>query len=190
MADDPYVDPASGLLRNLLGITDPAELAAAEADFTRIRIHELVRHPVPGRFDLAHLQDIHRHITQDLVAWAGQLRTVDIAKTNRFCPVQNLTVYAEDIFGRLARQNFLRGLDRDAFVNSFSGFYGDVNALHPFREFNGRAQRAFFGQLASQAGWDVFWDRMDATRNVAASIASFNGDEAPLRELLDELVQP
>lgn len=44
------------------------------------------------------------------------------------------------------------GLPRDAFVRRLACYLGEVNALHPFREGNGRAQRAFFGQLARDAG--------------------------------------
>jgi cell filamentation protein len=63
-----------------------------------------------------------------------------------------------------------------------------VNALHPFREGNGRAQRAFFEQLARNADYRPDWRRLDAQRNIEASIAAMNGDEAPLRDMLDELV--
>ncbi|EQD76221.1 filamentation induced by cAMP protein Fic, partial [mine drainage metagenome] len=144
MAIDPYLDPATGLLRNRLGITDPA----AEAFFTRLLIAQLEQRPASGQFDLTDLQAIHRHITQDLVDWAGELRTVDIAKGNTFCPVQNLRSYAAEVFGKLVRASHLRGLPREDFVASLTAFYGDLNALHPFREFNGRAQRAFTTQLA------------------------------------------
>lgn len=64
-----------------------------------------------------------------------------------------------------------------------------MNAAHPFREGNGRTQRAFFGQLARDAGHRVAWERLDPVRNVEASIASHNGDDEPLRKLLDELVE-
>lgn len=189
MAIDPYLDPATGLLRNRLGITELAELLAAEAFFTRLRIAQLEQRPAAGQFDLTHLQAIHCHITQDLVDWAGELRTVDIAKGNTFCPVQNLRSYAAEVFGKLVRASYLRGLPREDFVASLAVFYGDLNALHPFREFNGRTQRAFTTQLARQAGWHVAWERLHPDRNIAASIASFNGNEAPLRAMLNELVE-
>ena len=48
---------------------------------------------------------------------------------------------------------------------------GEVNAVHPFREGNGRAQRAFFEQLASDAGFALDWQHLDADRNIAASAA-------------------
>ena len=69
-----------------------------------------------------------------------------------FCLPQHLQSYAADVFGRLAAAERLRGLARDPFITGLAGFLADVNALHPFREGNGRAQRAFFSQLAYDAG--------------------------------------
>ncbi|MGH9063654.1 MAG: Fic/DOC family protein [Acidimicrobiales bacterium] len=156
MGEDPYLDPTTGLLRNLLGINDAGELARAEAAYTGRRIRELERQPIPGRFGLAHLQAIHRYITQDLVDWAGALRTLDISKGGTsFCPVQNLHAFAGQIFDELARSHHLRDLTREDFVTGLATFYGDLNALHPFREFNGRTQRTLMSQLAHQAGWHI-----------------------------------
>ena len=57
------------------------------------------------------------------------------------------------------------------------------------REGNGRAQRAFFEQLASDAGFILDWQHLDADRNVAASAAIMHGDPAPMRKMLDELLR-
>ncbi len=62
MSWDPYLDLQTGVLRNRLGITDPDELARAEADFSSVRIAQLRRRPLPGGYDLPHLQAFHRHI--------------------------------------------------------------------------------------------------------------------------------
>ena len=62
--------------------------------------------------------------------------------------------------------------------------------MHPFREGNGRAQRAFFGQLARDAGYEIRWDRLDPARNIEASAASLNGDNPKLHALMQELVKP
>jgi cell filamentation protein len=184
-----YVD-ANGVLRNLLGITDANRLSEAEADFTRRRIRELEAHPVQGEFDLAHLQAIHRYIAQDLVTWAGELREVNIAKQQMFCPVENLRSYADEIFRRLANRKYLQGLSREEFVSQLTSFYGDVNALHPFREFNGRTQRVFFSQLAHNASWHIAWDRLDPEQNISASVASFGGQETLMRMMSDRLIDP
>jgi len=115
-AGDPYLDPASGVLRNLLGITDAAELSRAEAALSASRLIDLERRRLPGRYDLAHLQAFHRYILGDVYDWAGQLRTVSIAKGSVFCLPQHLESYAADVFGRLAAADRLRGLARDPFI--------------------------------------------------------------------------
>jgi cell filamentation protein len=65
---------------------------------------------------------------------------------------------------------------------------GKVNAVHPFREGNGRTQRAFFEQLAREAGYPLAWQRLDAARNIDASAAIMRGDAEPMRKLLGTLV--
>ena len=78
---DPYEYPQHpGVLINKLNIYDAARLQVAEAFLTATRITELDTRPLPGQFDLAHLQAIHRYIFQDVYPWAGELRTIDIAK--------------------------------------------------------------------------------------------------------------
>jgi cell filamentation protein len=112
---------------------------------------------------------------------------VSIAKGSVFCLPQHLESYAAEVFGRLAAADRLRGLARDPFITALAGFVADVNALHPFRDGNGRAQRAFFSQLAHDAGHHIAWVRMDPDRNLSASADSLRGDLAPLREMLDQL---
>ena len=67
-------------LKNKLGITDPHQLATAEADLTAFRLAELRTAPIRGGFDSVHLQEIHHHVYQDLYVWAGELRRVDAGK--------------------------------------------------------------------------------------------------------------
>lgn len=185
---DPYTDPATGVLHNRLGITDYARLREAEAALTKVAIVRLALEAVPGHYDLAHLQAFHRRIFGKIYPWAGEIRTVAIAKTDLFCLPQYIASYAADVFGGLAEEKHLRGLARAAFVDRLTHYYAEVNAVHPFREGNGRSQRAFFGQLAREAGWPLDWSTLDAERNTAASVAALRGDNAPLRLLLDELV--
>jgi cell filamentation protein len=108
--------------------------------------------PVTPTYDLHHLREIHRRIFGDIYDWAGQIRTVAIAKGATFCLPQYIESSAAVIFDDLRDENYLRGLDRDAFTGRLAHYLGEVNALHPFREGNGRAQRAFFGQLTLDAG--------------------------------------
>ena len=189
MPDDPYADPVTGVLRNKLGLSTAAELEAAEREITHTALILLGETPVRLAYDLAHLCEVHRRIFGDIYDWAGQIRTVAIAKESMFCLPQYIEPSATEIFRQLRKENFLRGLDRDTFIDRLTYFLGEVNAVHPFREGNGRTQRAFSEQLADDAGFPLAWQRLDADRNIAASAAIMRGDAAPMRKMLDELVQ-
>jgi len=80
---DPYCYPNSSVLKNRLGLRDQEQLNAFEAMITAQRGEE----PLPrGRLGFAHYRAIHRHLFQDVFAWAGKLRTVRIAKgDSMFC---------------------------------------------------------------------------------------------------------
>ncbi|GJF28034.1 hypothetical protein KNE206_07340 [Kitasatospora sp. NE20-6] len=81
-----------------------------------------------------------------------ELRTIEISKGTSFCPSIHIVSFAEDVFRKLADNDHLQGLDRPEFIRALADLYGDVNAIHPFREGNGRTQRAFLAQLACEAG--------------------------------------
>ncbi|MCE0764943.1 Fic family protein [Pseudonocardia kujensis] len=113
-----------------------------------------------------------------------------IAKEDLFCLPQHIESFAEDIFGKLARRDdYLRGLGRPEFLDKLTELLADLNALHPFREGNGRAQRAFLAQLARAAGHPLHWEAMDPNINITASQAAHRGDAEPLRQMLEQLVQ-
>ncbi|GAA1832285.1 Fic family protein [Pseudonocardia ailaonensis] len=188
MSWDPYRDLRTGVLHNRLGLTDPAALATAEADFSAARITALALRPLPGGYDLPHLQAFHWHVFGDVYPWAGQVRTVSLGKGRLFCPPGEIEATAAVVFGDLARANHLRGLDRSTFVAALGLLFAQVNALHPFREGNGRTQRAFLSQLARDAGHPVRWAGLEPAENVEASVAAAGGDPEPLRAMLDRLV--
>ena len=183
MTWDPYLDLQSGLLRNRLGITDARRAARTwRPSSPPSRIYDLIRSPIPGAYDLAHLRAFHRQIFQDLYDWAGELRTVSIGRGSRlFSLPQHLEADAGELFGWLARAEHLRGRDRAAFVDDLTELYADLNALHPFRDGNGRTQRAFLGQLAVEAGHPIHWAAMDPAENNAASKAAHEGDNDAVR---------
>lgn len=188
MSEDPYVYPGTTVLRNHRGIRTQRELTAVEAEVTAYALVGLGTRRIPGGYDLRHLQAFHRAIFGDLYPWAGELRTVAIAKTGLFCLPEHVTTYADDLFARLTAEQHLRGLDREAFVDRLTYFAGEINALHPFRDGNGRTQRAFLGQLARDADHHISWWRLDRLRNIEAFAASLDGDDALLRKVLTGLV--
>ncbi len=79
-------------------------------------------------------------------------------------------------------------MERRPFIDRLTYYLGKVNAVHPFREGNGRTQRAFFEQLAQDAGFTLDWQHLEAARNIEASAAIMHGDPEPMRKMLDTLV--
>jgi len=188
VSQDPYSDPVTGVLYNKLGLRSAAALEAAEREITHAALILLDESSVSPSYDLPHLREIHRRIFGDIYQWAGQIRTVAIAKGAVFCLPEYIESSAAVIFRELHDEQCLRGLHRDAFIGRLAHYLGEVNALHPFREGNGRAQRAFFGQLARDAGFTLAWQHLDPVRNVEASAAIMRGDPGPMREMLRALV--
>jgi cell filamentation protein len=158
---DPYLDLEHGVLRNRLGLTDPGELARAEADLVATRIVDLQRTDLPGGYDLDHLQEFHEHLFGDVYDWAGELRTVAIGKGVAFCHPADLRVEGLRGLRPVGGRRHLRGLDRAAFVDGLTVLFAQLNALHPFREGNGRTLRAFLAQLARAAGPPAALGRVD-----------------------------
>lgn len=190
MSEDPYVYPGTDVLRNTRDIRDGAELSRIEANLSYLRSARLASQTIPGDYDLHHLQAFHRYLFGGLYEWAGELRTVVLARTDLFCLPAHIESYGSEIFGKLSEERGLIGLKRPIFIERLAHYLGDVNALHPFRDGNGRAQRAFFAQLASDAGYRLDWNLVTPKQNTDASIAAMHGDEALLRDLLDEIVAP
>lgn len=190
MGDEKYCYPNSNVLKNKFGIMDSEELYAKERRITSLTAMRAIKTPVKGNFDLKHLQAIHKAIFSEIYDWAGKIRTVDIAKSNLFCRVQFLDSYSKDIFGRLKEDRFLIGLDRKQAIKKLAEYMGDINALHPFREGNGRTQRQFIAYLAKGTGFEIDFRKIDADRMMDASLRSFQTDYSGFEQIMGEIVTP
>ena len=132
---DPYTYPGTDVLRNIPDIRDPQRLAAFEANATTARLVELDAVPLKGKFDVAHLRAIHRHIFQDVYSWAGEFRTVNISKGGHLFGAAAFGEQAlHNVLRRLPGEHYLRGFDPQAFARRAGFYMGEINAIHPFRE--------------------------------------------------------
>ncbi|MDR3517409.1 MAG: Fic family protein [Azospirillaceae bacterium] len=82
------------------------------------------------------------------------------------------------------------GLSVAAFARGAAHVLAELNAIHAFREGNGRTQLAYLALLALQAGHPLAFERMNPAAMLSAMIASFKADEKPLAALFEELVKP
>lgn len=171
--DQTYCYPDTDILINKLNIHDSDRLHNAEKKLVSLRVLDLMENPVKGRFGLQHLQKIHEYIFQDLYDWAGKIRKVDIAKGNMFCKVQFIQPQAGEIFDSLKSENYLEGLPREETAFRLAYYFSEINALHPFREGNGRSQREFIRELALHNGYKIYFAKASEEEMLEASIDSF-----------------
>jgi cell filamentation protein len=184
---DPYCYPGTTVLINRAELREQAELEDFEAEMTALRFRE----PFPsGRLSYRHYLAIHRHLFQDVYPWAGAIRTVRIFKDrSAFCYPEHIDREMRRLFAGLAKQRHLRGLDAHAFAARAAHFLAELNAIHPFREGNGRAQLSFFVLLAERAGHRIVRERLKPEITLEAMIASFDGNEKPLADLIERAIR-
>jgi cell filamentation protein len=192
---DPYIDPQSGILRNKFGLTGQESLDRAEADAVSARSILLQLNPLKGNFDSDHLKRIHACLFQDVYAWAGQVRTIPLAKADyiqgggvtKFTAPDLIEQELKHVLDTLADEHYLEGLPRREFSRKVAALLSEINRIHPFREGNGRAQRQFGRQLADSLGYKLHFEVVSKERLIQASILSANGDVAMMERLLDEI---
>jgi cell filamentation protein len=189
-ADDTYCYPGTDVLRNKAEITNAEDLDTYEGELSTLRSIEILENPITGQFDLAHLQRIHLALFQDVYDWAGKIRTVDISRGNsRFANVRFIESAANEIFNKLTRENWLKGLNADLLSKRLAHYLSEINALHPFREGNGRVQRIFISQLSQSAGFQLDYSDLEQEQIYRAMELAFNGDESILANLILERLE-
>ena len=142
-------------LENKLGITNAPELAEAEERISKKKAVELFESGTLDRLEpgkVSSLKSIHKYIFGDIYPFAGEIRTVNIAKGNfRFAPVMYLEASLENI-EKMPQSTF------DEIVEK----YVEMNIAHPFREGNGRSTRIWLDCiLKKEIGKVVDWSQVD-----------------------------
>ncbi len=189
-ADDPYVYPGTFTLKNRFGLQDPDSLRLIEYAATLRRGLDAPSFPLtPEGFKAT-----HKHLFQDVFPWAGQVRTVELTHPRNAGPF----AFAHLVEGALSKQfrdlvagDGVAGLDAATFAVKAAHHVGELNAIHAFREGNGRTMRLHLQQLATKAG-----HQLDATRlpvkawNEASNVSFHKGDNGPLAAVILQGMSP
>lgn len=185
--DDPYSYKGTNILKNKLGLRDPVLLESFELEMTTLRANE----PLPGgQYDARHYRRLHHHLFQDVYSWAGKYRTVRTSKGgNHFCFPEYIASSMDRLFALLAANGTLTTDDVDRFVRETANFLAELNAIHPFREGNGRSQLTFIAMLGERAGFPFDFTRVERDTFLPAMIASYAGDLEPLTNELSKLLR-
>jgi cell filamentation protein len=184
--DDPYAYPGTSVLRNRLDIRDAGILEAFEVEISTLRAEEPLPH---GAFDPAHYCSIHHHLFQDVYEWAGRYRTVRTSKGgNAFCYPEHIPAQMDALFRSIRGGEAFAEKGRSEFLKEAARFLGELNAIHPFREGNGRAQLAFLGLIGATASHQFAFERIDRSAFLQAMIESFLGRCEGLTAELEKLL--
>lgn len=175
MSDTEYCYPPDfTVLKNKAGLRDAEQLE----QFERLKTINRLRHcplDIPTTYE--GYKEIHRRIFQDVYEWAGQPRSVDIRKADYFCRASYIDQEMQRQFRVLQRENNLKDLQAPEFAVRAAEHLGEINAIHPFREGNGRTQRVFLRNLAHQAGHAIDLTRIERDAWLHASISSFRDQD-------------
>lgn len=178
-------------LINKLDIHDEQKLSEAEAAIVLGKLAMLKKCPVQGSFDFEHYKQMHYFLFCDLYDWAGQIRDINLSKKGTaFVSVDEINVCAKSCFARL--QSFdAEELSLRELAEEVADFYHTVNMLHPFREGNGRVQRAFFEYWAEERlGFRLNWSVLDPDEFMIATIYAAQGIMDQLVNCFEVMLQP
>lgn len=158
-------------LENKLGLTSSADLAREEERISKKKAVELFEKSIldtlpAGKFST--LQAIHKYLFEDIYNFAGELRTVNIAKGNfRFAPLMYLQAALENI-DKMPQSNFDQIIEK----------YVEMNIAHPFREGNGRSTRIWLDHiLKNEISMVVNWSKVDKEDYLLAM------ERSPIRDI-------
>jgi cell filamentation protein len=189
--EDPYVNPRTGILRNKVRAKTQAQLDKVEGEITFVAIATLTKGSNLDnlKFDSDLLCDVHNEIFRDIYSWAGTIRTHDISKDSEYFAH---AAYIQPAMGSLSKEltndNILSSGDKTAVIDRLTYYYSEYNAIHPFREGNGRAIRTFLRLLALRHGYDIEWNDMGKEENIIASKEAMVKDPIKMRSMLNRLV--
>ena len=190
-ADEMSRYPGTRCLVNYFGIKDKPSLRRVDKMISSLRTAELLHAPIDMPFTFDYLKAIHSHLFGDIYPSAGMIRRSLSSKHTEFCQPEYIESQAGILFSKLRDDHYLSRIDDvDDFVNELAYYMGEMEALHPFMDGNGRATRFFFNSLALAAGYEIGWGSADPDHFLEANVAALDGDYQALIDVLEEIVIP
>ena len=182
--------PGTDVLKNKFGLRNADDLERAELLFVADRLLDGL--PADARrLDQTGLKAIHHHMFQDIYPWAGQYRTYTTGRGPApFARPEFIEPELDRLFDALHGEKCLIGLGIEQFASRGAHYVNEINAIHPFIEGNGRAQRVWLRNLADHTGYRVRFDGHDRKNWNEASKRGFHGDNQPMADLIMRSIEP
>ena len=184
-----YTYPDSTVLVNKQNITNIEEAYRNEHLFVTRRLADL-RLKTIEVYSISDILAIHKYLFQDVYAWAGQFRKVNISKNgNPFMSIQSFST-AQAYIDRLIHTYYQTANSKDGIIKQLAKILDNLNYFHPFREGNGRTQREVIRSLALSKGYSaqIRVEQDDEVYNLYMD-GTVYGDLGKLEELLGKILE-
>ena len=191
-----YIDPNnqytylnSTVLINKQNITNIEEAYRNEHLFVTRRLADLCLKTIEV-YSISDILAIHKYLFQDVYAWAGQYRKVNISKSgNPFMPIQSFST-AQDYINHLIHTYYQTANSKNKIIKQLAKILDNLNYFHPFREGNGRTQREVIRSLALSKGYSaqIRVEQDDEVYNLYMD-GTVYGDLGKLEELLSKILE-
>ncbi|RFA13091.1 hypothetical protein B7R22_14345 [Subtercola boreus] len=187
--DDKYTYAGSGgVLVNSLGIRDAARLDDAMNDYASLAMADIYTDTIPDRPGRDYLTEIHERMFSRIAPGiAGKIRDVDAQATGTgipYCRPEFLEDNLGAVFRKLDREDYLTGLSGREFADKLANRWGELSAVHPFRDGNTRSQSAYVTMIAVRAGHPIDWQRVDVDSLRSLRLNAVVGQDRPLADYL------
>jgi cell filamentation protein len=183
---------ADSPLENKLGIRNPRELKVAEEKLVAERSATILMAELPDQFDESYFKSIHKTLFGDIYDFAGSYRTVNMIHPENSVPFAQadfLHAESERIFRELPDSGQLQSMQYKEFAQQLVKLSSELNALHPFRDGNGRTIRLFLIVLSLSVGYLLDYSEVDVQAIVEADKKAFEGDETQLELLYEKILK-
>lgn len=198
---DPYVYPDTNILKNLANVQDEEELSCMEAEYTSLRLAELVIKESASCFDFAALCAMHHYIFQDVYEWAGEIRVINIEKSEpalggisiEYSDCFDIEEDAAFVLSEMNAYHWDKASIEEAAV-VFSKYLSELWKVHPYREGNTRTIITFCSQFIESKGFyidsDLFKDNAQYMRTALVAASAIFSDLGDKRkpEYLEKIV--
>ncbi|WP_051359618.1 Fic/DOC family protein [Adhaeribacter aquaticus] len=178
MEQDGFCYTNSEVLINHKNTHNKTELAKFENDVVQVKATILkIGEGIPGIFNAEHVKQFHKFLFQEVYPWAGETRAnrggfqgvkdtqVDgVLQEMKFAPFKEIDVRLDAISLQLQKENNLKGLATEKFVERAAYYLDQYNHVHAFREGNGRTLQAAFTQLGKEAGYNIDFNQADPAK--------------------------
>ncbi|MEI7539432.1 MAG: Fic family protein [Candidatus Saccharibacteria bacterium] len=185
-----YFTNSHEVLDNKLNITDPVLFNIKEQSIVTKK-SAIILKEFPKVYNFDYLKHIHKVLFEDIYDFAGNTRTVNITKPDSNTPFAHFEYIgsgAERIFSILKQQDYLANLKREDYAIKIADLAADLNALHPFREGNGRSIRLFLIKISDHNGFILDYSQVSSKDLIQADKEAFEGNNDSLIKIYEKAI--